>query len=219
MFYCHKDCQLKDWQSGHKYECKVFRGNRYCTKSSSDTQRLLHRLWLCIKSDESFTTQTIQLFDGSVVCLNDMEVDVSLISEAKECMEEFEMICDSFEYFGHELYRKEMLRWFALIKRNTRCLNTEPQIFGDFQPKCSLDSALYLCLYPQLSSVGHSCCPNSALVDNGFKLQLRAVKPISTTDEITISFIDLINDKTDRKELLKKYFIVCKCEKCEHILD
>ncbi len=54
----------------------------------------------------------------------------------------------------------------------------------------------------------------------GLSTQVRAMKKISIGEEITISYIDLAKNKSERQALLKKlYYLNCNCDKCELNLD
>ena len=90
-YYCHKRCQLNDWKY-HKNECKVFTHPKFKIQTTKWTERLLLRLWLQIKSDETFVTNNYQLTDGSTVCLKDIQINCERLMEDMDYMIDFKLI-------------------------------------------------------------------------------------------------------------------------------
>ena len=68
-------------------------------------------------------------------------------------------------------------------------------------------------LYDLASYINHSCVPNSYKVFVGDILLLRAIRPIKAGEELTISYVNLQEQK--RREYLKKTWgIDCRCPLC-----
>ena len=92
MYYCDRNCQTIDWKY-HKNECKVFRNKRHISEELIFYDKLL-RLYLTIKSDETFSTKRHKLFNGSDVCLKEIEVNVKDMMQNNDRVIEFEEICN-----------------------------------------------------------------------------------------------------------------------------
>ena len=67
--------------------------------------------------------------------------------------------------------------------------------------------------------LNHSWDANAALTQSPLgEMEIRAIKPISPGQEITISYIhvpDFPNKTERRKHLLTQYRFLCRCELCE----
>lgn len=67
------------------------------------------------------------------------------------------------------------------------------------------------------SRCNHSCTPNANIPFylSSFSFQLRACRPIRRGEEITITYINLPDDRaTPRQELRTKYSFHCECPSC-----
>ncbi|CAG2103048.1 unnamed protein product, partial [Medioppia subpectinata] len=239
MYYCGKMCQMNDWKY-HKNECKVLRHTDFHRELFSSEEILLLRLYLSLKSDESFATKRYKLMDGSDVCLKEIIVEKDTMYSDCERMLEFNRVCMCFNAFGIKLSdfqkRHELFNWFAF-------LSSSPSHVGlkwysrDMKDCQYFSDKVCRAVSLEMSSLNHSCLPNSAIVTNGktlsyqlsyshnslagLSVQLRALKEIPIGEEITVSFIRLDKSKSDRREALKNDFYVfdCKCLKCELNLD
>ena len=70
-------------------------------------------------------------------------------------------------------------------------------------------------LYLKAAEINHSCDPNSFQSFHGNKIYIRALRNISTHEEITISYIDIGRPNWwRRKELLHSYGFICHCRRC-----
>ncbi|CAG2112603.1 unnamed protein product [Medioppia subpectinata] len=226
MYYCGKECQTNDWKY-HKNECKAFRHNDFHRDLFSSEEILLLRLYVSLKSDESFATKRYSLMDGSDVCLKEIIVQKDVLNNMySDCerMLEFNRVCMYFNAFGIKLgdtqQRQELLNWFAFLSSSPshvglKWYSRDMKDYQYFSDKVCRAVSL------EMSSLNHSCLPNSAIVTNGLSVQLRALKEIPIGEEITVSFIRLDQSKSDRREALKNDFYVfdCKCLKCELNLD
>ena len=66
-------------------------------------------------------------------------------------------------------------------------------------------------IFPLASMINHSNNPNCCQYFNGRELQLRAIRDISSGEELVISYVDLATDLVSRRELLlnQYYFDIC----------
>ncbi|XP_065178834.1 histone-lysine N-methyltransferase SMYD3-like [Sycon ciliatum] len=70
-------------------------------------------------------------------------------------------------------------------------------------------------LYARLSKINHSCDPNCVVMFNGPTAHLRTLKAIAEGEEITISYIDVLNTTERRRDLLRTQFhFFCTCPVC-----
>lgn len=168
--YCGKSCQTSDWKY-HKIECKVLRRKDFVIDVMPGVERLLLRLWLYMRSDETFATKRHQLFDGSDVCLNDIEVDVIKVVESNsfvvdERFHDFDISCNHFRALGLDFDRKELFHWFAFIVNSMNiCTQSMPYISGDSP---NIYPGVGIGLFIEYSSLSHSCQPNCAIVTTGY---------------------------------------------------
>ena len=83
-----------------------------------------------------------------------------------------------------------------------------------------INGKIYGGIFPILSRINHSCKPNCIVLWNekGYYQMLQSTKKINKNDEITISYIDLMNRNQRRQKLLKIYGFYCECSLC-NIID
>ncbi|KIK71414.1 hypothetical protein GYMLUDRAFT_79483 [Collybiopsis luxurians FD-317 M1] len=69
----------------------------------------------------------------------------------------------------------------------------------------------------ELSQINHSCRPNAERYWDtaSFSMQLRATRKIAKDEEVTVSFINLLEPYATRQAQLKNYDIVCTCPSCK----
>jgi hypothetical protein len=66
-----------------------------------------------------------------------------------------------------------------------------------------------------LCHVNHSCDPNTYIVMDGPRMQLRALREIKKDEELFISYIDTTMPFLRRQsELQQRWFFACRCSKC-----
>jgi hypothetical protein len=84
----------------------------------------------------------------------------------------------------------------------------------------SREQTLGWAVHGAVCMVNHSCMPNSAVTQSPLgELELRAVRPIAPSDEVTISYIHVPDFKGNplgrRRTLLEQYRFLCRCPLCE----
>lgn len=75
----------------------------------------------------------------------------------------------------------------------------------------------YSGIFPTISRINHSCCPNvyHSWDDNKKQETIYALKDIEPNEEMFTSYIDLYADRATRQKQLKKLFrFNCACELC-----
>lgn len=76
-------------------------------------------------------------------------------------------------------------------------------------------SLLLFLSYNSAASIDHSCSPNCVIIFNGINLTVRTLEKLSNQNEARLSYINLLNTKEDRQDmLLKQYYFKCQCSRC-----
>lgn len=76
----------------------------------------------------------------------------------------------------------------------------------------------YIAIFPILSRANHSCSPSAHFFFDSHTWcgEFRAIRDIGEGDELTIWYVDVLESRDRRRELLKEqYFFDCTCEACE----
>jgi hypothetical protein len=88
-------------------------------------------------------------------------------------------------------------------------------ITNAFRATLADDSPVGLCFEPILALANHSCSPNAVVVFDGRSVALRALDSIKKGEQVFISYITAVEDRTSRqRDLKQRYFFDCQCEKC-----
>jgi hypothetical protein len=74
-----------------------------------------------------------------------------------------------------------------------------------------------MAIFPVFSIVSHSCLPNaSPILLQSHRLALEAKTDIAEGEEITISYVSIMQGRVKRrKKLREKWFFDCSCKRCE----
>jgi hypothetical protein len=91
----------------------------------------------------------------------------------------------------------------------------EPSLISIFQTNCmEMDNGA--AIFPHASRFNHDCNPNACFTWNSAirKETIHAMNDIHPGEEITLSYCDMIHDKTLRSWELKHYGFVCDCRAC-----
>ncbi|KAE9401966.1 SET domain-containing protein [Gymnopus androsaceus JB14] len=78
-------------------------------------------------------------------------------------------------------------------------------------------SEVFVSIFPLISRANHACTPNSNYYFSveTFAGELHAVKDIEIGEEITVQYVDPLDARSTRRELLKKaFFFDCECGTC-----
>ncbi|KDO29553.1 hypothetical protein SPRG_05509 [Saprolegnia parasitica CBS 223.65] len=76
-------------------------------------------------------------------------------------------------------------------------------------------SAHWHWLFPVAAALNHACVPNCVATFRGRELHLRALRPISPGDELTIAYTEVVAPTRARRlELATSYFFHCDCLRC-----
>ncbi|KAK6338245.1 hypothetical protein TWF730_002317 [Orbilia blumenaviensis] len=198
--YCSKACQTTDWkQKAHKYECVIYKAQY--PRVLPVTARAILRI------AKHFLSET----PGSST--------IGGIGALKTHAENFaKMGGDRWEMAN--LTAKATAEFSKVSKQ----VSFEPEFLRDMYCKLLVNSAstvtqtfdpVGLCLAYQGAMFNHSCDPNAIMVFDGRQFSIRSLKELPKDTEITISYIDnLMARKERRAELKSRYFFDCFCSLC-----
>ena len=212
MWYCNDFCQKQDWIN-HKSECKVYQNHTFQAKykDGPDFIRLFIRLW-AMKSNEGFLMKQYQLPNGKLMKFQDLKPNMDLMEKDENKIKSLKVIFDMFKQIQLMRYsRKSLFKLYGTII-NTHLITVHDVMGISFN--------LALGFSVQIASFNHSCAPNAVLISEGIQTKVLAMKPIYLNEEITINRIKLGMNKIERKEKMKKLFLIdCLCPRCESDLD
>ena len=188
-----------------------------------DVWRLDLRSWLCYDLLPNYCTVRRPTLNGTDICLNEIRADFQNLNLVRA----FELLSlgkmrDVFEECGLNIDHDKFLQWHGIMKRKMNFwvpYNENEDLIR--RSVRDIESNLALVYVFQVSPhVNHSCVPNAYYGFEGFDMQLRAIRPIAKGDKITMSFINLKQDKAGRQsEMLIKGMPLCECDRCRLHLD
>jgi len=91
----------------------------------------------------------------------------------------------------------------------------EPSLISIFQTNC-MEKVKGAAIFPHAARFNHCCNPNACFTWNSAigKETIHAMSDIQPGDQITLSYCDMIHDKSLRTWELKHYGFVCDCRAC-----
>lgn len=202
IFFCSKNCQVTDWKSYHKRECKFvpnlvdhFRDDPDCI----DDVLLLSRALI-----EQPNEKSCRYVNGSaIICGEDHIRSLSLGNNGKMYADNTIRVIQQVS-----LLSKKPISDIAKLYTQFKCNN-----FGilDDLLKCYAAG-----VFPAAALLNHSCDPNCVLQFNeNNSLRIIAVKEIAIDEEITHSYTDLSLPTEGRRNKLRSvYGFECQCCRC-----
>ncbi len=200
--YCSKNCQVTDWKSYHKKECKFvpnlvdhFRDDPDCI----DDVLLLSRALI-----ERSNQNSCRYENGSaIICGEDHIQLLSLGNNGKMYADNTIRVIQQVSSLS-----KKPISDIAKLYTQFKCNN-----FGilDDLLKCYAAG-----VFPAAALLNHSCDPNCVLQFNeNNSLRIIAVKEIAIDEEITHSYTDLSLPTEGRRNKLRNvYGFDCQCCRC-----
>ncbi|XP_043860494.1 histone-lysine N-methyltransferase SMYD3 isoform X1 [Dromiciops gliroides] len=198
--YCGSECQKQAWQD-HKRECKCLRSSE--PKFPPDSVRLLGKVVFKLLREPSCASEQLYSFfdlESNIKNLSEEKKEglrhlaVTLQLYLKVEIQDASQLPPAFDIF--ESFAKVICNGFTIS-------NGEMQEVG-------------VGLYPSMSLLNHSCDPNCAIVFEGPRLFLRAVRNIQLGEELTICYLDVLAPSAERqKQLREQYCFDCDCPLCK----
>ncbi|KAI4646948.1 hypothetical protein J4E93_005172 [Alternaria ventricosa] len=107
---------------------------------------------------------------------------------------------------------QEVLRIKEQHKART---DPSPSLISIFQTNC-MEMNAGAAVFPHAARFNHSCNPNACFSWNASigKETIHVMNPIAAGEEITLSYCDMIHDKSLRAYELKHYGFTCDCPAC-----
>ena len=205
--YCSKECQKKDWLAHHKHlECSFFKDIASSSlKDILDINELLAvRVYLTLQKRPDLKTQMFHFPDGSKRCFNDLMTNLEALSNDQYKMNNIAITGALLNAVIPDFDQSQLVDVYGKVCTNSYTIN-------DDEGTERLGHAIYI----QHSKCNHSCKPNAVPVSKGLKHEVRAITDIPVEQEITVSYIDPLEVKDERRRILKEdWFFHCECSRC-----
>ncbi|EQC38788.1 hypothetical protein SDRG_03747 [Saprolegnia diclina VS20] len=189
--YCSRNCQRADWSS-HGPECKYLAPYMASAAGPSPTPTVLlaARLHYSAIDPSDYATNLDAHAPDAIQRYRDMSALVLQILGATN-------VADTLP----SMHR--LLLTFAMLNCNAFTVCSPEQV------------PLGIGFYPLAAAYNHACVPNCVATFCGRDLYLRALRPISRGDELTIAYTELVAPTSVRRlELATSYFFHCDCVRC-----
>ncbi|XP_032424988.1 histone-lysine N-methyltransferase Smyd1-like [Xiphophorus hellerii] len=213
--YCDRTCQTAGWDE-HKQECAAI---RKLGAAPNENVRLAGRLLWRRNRDQGLAS------DSQLLAVDQLQDHLQDLPEDE--LKRLQADVQTFLRFwscGTKQHPADFIcHVFGLIKSNGLTLPDQRGL-----------QTVGLGLFPNLSLVNHDCWPNcTATLNHGnqsavnstlhspLRMELRALGRICQGEELTISYVDVLNLSADRQKQLKERFhFDCSCDHCSrHVGD
>ncbi|KAF0719269.1 Aste57867_1155 [Aphanomyces stellatus] len=193
MHYCSRPCQLADW-AVHGVECKYLAAHLHANPMTP-TLLLATRI-LRLPSLMGAVAHLVPNWDAHLASQREQYLSMGAL----------------------------VLSVLARMKPKTMpilpTLETAATLFAQLNCNaftvCTLEHVpVGIGMYPEAALLNHSCAPNCIITFHKRQLQIRAIRPIPSGEELTVSYIELMATHHDRQdELRASYFFTCQCSRC-----
>lgn len=203
-WYCNEECKTKHFEEIHGLECQYVAVVKKLKLSSNFTLTKLRSLIRLLIRRYLENEKLVEIRGPSFL-------DVESLIAHGDYDEESEILIGIRQILDPK-YLPEDANYILKLISSSECNQ-----FGLWSPQ---DDLLGLSLHPSASFFNHSCLPNCYSEWNGINLVFRTLYPISSGNELTISYIDAHNStKTRRNELRNAYYFECSCPRCVPISE
>ncbi|OWZ16144.1 hypothetical protein PHMEG_00010103 [Phytophthora megakarya] len=193
--YCSKKCQQTDWKD-HRKECKG----------------LAQLAQLGLRSDQ---VADVLLLGRVLRCEGNEGLQPMELVWYEEDVEDQELLllaalAQKISLVDQSYSMDEMVRMLSRFRNNNFSICDE--LLLELGAGC----------FPLGAMVNHSCDPNCAVtfVPKTLDMELRAMKPIMSGEEITQTYVDIALPRRERHQRLQsKYHFSCGCARCSQPLQ
>ncbi|KAK1946796.1 Histone-lysine N-methyltransferase SMYD3 [Phytophthora citrophthora] len=208
--YCSRKCQQLDWAQ-HRRECSVWRSVPAVKTSPTVllVSRLAFKLFLGSGADQEEKNSVLKLRhhleDHTTVKRQQFQemAQLVLLLLSRYKGDKYLQI-PSFETLRNDL-EEEILKLFGRVNCNAFSLAND-----------MTNEAVGIGLFPNGALFNHDCDPNCVVSFKGREMQVHVVKDVQEGQELTVSYIELLQSTTSRRSELKdSYFFDCECTRCQ----
>ncbi|XP_048569279.1 histone-lysine N-methyltransferase ASHR1-like [Triticum urartu] len=199
-WYCGSVCQKEEWKL-HQLECQAIsalteeRKKMLTPTICLMVKLILRRKLQSEKAIPSSATDNYDLVDALESHIS--KVDDNQLVLYAQMANLVQLILPSIE-----LDLKEIAHTFSKFACNAHTI-CDPEL-----------RPLGTGLFPAISIINHSCVPNAVLLFEGRTAYVRALQPLSSYTEVSISYIETAATTLKRHNDLKQYFFTCTCTRC-----
>ena len=207
--YCGGSCQKLAWKAYHRQECMYLRQKSW-SNIPEDYVRLIFRLMVKLSKDNG-TVQS-KLPNGSFRGFEVLMSHKERIETNKLRMKEFQQLFEDLQTFLKDASCQNMMPSRSkVLEIYGKTVINSLTIYNVLQDP--IGSGVYLAA----SVFDHSCVPNATWHCIGTTLVVRAIEDITDFDDVRISYIPRLYERTfQRQELLNSmYYFSCNCSFCQ----
>ena len=202
--YCNRECQKVDW-SLHVAECDIS-----CRLPGEKRIPTLLMLLIRMLKKNEIVLKSREYTEADAFC-----AEIQLIGSQEKLSENIKvMFCQYVqaltEKSNEKLQVHPKLAYRALEKLYT---NTYSVMTEELVPVAAG-------VYSLASLLNHSCRPNCVQHFSGNQITIRAIESVGVGEELTVSYIDIVQRLGERREeLMKGYLFNCECTQCMEEYD
>lgn len=207
--YCDRTCQTACWAE-HQQECHAL---RKLGEVPGDRVRLAARVMWRIHKEGGVA------WDGQLLSVEELQDHVDDLPE-EELQHVHADVHTLQRYWScgrSQPSREDITHVLGMISANGFTLSEQTGL-----------QAVGVGLFPNLGLVNHDCWPNCSVVLNHgsqsatnpalhsqSRIELRALRTVSEGEELTVSYVDVLDTSAERQRKLKQRFhFDCTCQRC-----
>jgi hypothetical protein len=132
-----------------------------------------------------------------------------MLSDVQKAFDSLTPSQQTLYYTLHSSHGQDPKKWPSRIH------DSSPSLISIFQTNC-MEMNAGAAVFPHAARFNHSCNPNACFSWNASigKETIHVMSPIPAGEEITLSYCDMIHDKSLRAYELKHYGFTCGCPAC-----
>ena len=202
--YCSRECQVFDWRNFHKHECDIYSTHGHESIFQAKFTRVYLRLLLVMQKRPEELTRQVQLLGGGRRCFMDQVDHAEEMKANSDFLSSVDEVVSFFVRIGLDLDADKLRQVVFKLHINS---------FSVYD--LEMLRAIGIGNYLEASIFDHSCAPNAATVNNGLRMQLRAIRDISQNEPVLIAYCGVLQNKVARQtQLRSNYYFDCSCTRC-----